>query len=271
MACITTYQAHRSIRLTISVHLIAFLLSATGPAALAENQTPASSHVSFVNDVAPVLTKMGCNAGVCHAKAGGGQNGFQLSLLGFEPGEDYEHIVKEGRGRRLFPAAPDRSLLLMKASGQMPHGGGKRLDADSSAYRMLRDWVNQGATWDGEAAPQLSTIELQPDRGTLKARSLQQLKAIAHYSDGSQRDVTDMALFESNDSAMASVTDAGMVQIQDIPGKVSIMVRYQGQVAVFNCSVPLGAPIENVPPGSSFVDDLVFANLKELGIPPSGI
>ena len=271
MACITTYQAHRSIRLTISVHLIAFLLSATGPAALAENQTPASSHVSFVNDVAPVLTKMGCNAGVCHAKAGGGQNGFQLSLLGFEPGEDYEHIVKEGRGRRLFPAAPDRSLLLMKASGQMPHGGGKRLDADSSAYRMLRDWVNQGATWDGEAAPQLSTIELQPDRGTLKARSLQQLKAIAHYSDGSLRDVTDMALFESNDSAMASVTDAGMVQIQDIPGKVSIMVRYQGQVAVFNCSVPLGAPIENVPPGSSFVDDLVFANLKELGIPPSGI
>ena len=87
--------------------------------------------VSFVNDVMPVLTKAGCNAGVCHAKAGGGQNGFQLSLLGFEPQEDYEHLVKEGRGRRLFPAAPERSLLLLKASGKMPHGGGVRLPTES--------------------------------------------------------------------------------------------------------------------------------------------
>ena len=104
--------------------------------------------VSFVNEIVPVLTKAGCNAGVCHAKAGNGQNGFQLSLLGFEPLEDFEHLVKEGRGRRLFSAAPDRSLLLLKASGQVPHGGGVRLDASSESYALLREWIRQGAPFD---------------------------------------------------------------------------------------------------------------------------
>ena len=99
--------------------------------------------VSFVNDVVPVLTKAGCNAGVCHAKAGNGQNGFQLSLLGFEPQEDYEHLVKEGRGRRLFPAAPENSLLLLKASGKRPHGGGVRLADDSKEYALLLNWIHQ--------------------------------------------------------------------------------------------------------------------------------
>src|SRR6186997_3185162 len=88
----------------------------------------AERSVSFVNDVMPVLTKAGCNAGVCHAKAGGGQNGFQLSLLGFEAVDDYEHLVKEGRGRRLNFAAPDQSLLLLKASGTTRHGGGIRME-----------------------------------------------------------------------------------------------------------------------------------------------
>jgi hypothetical protein len=105
--------------------------------------------VSFVNDVVPVLTKAGCNVGVCHAKAGGGQKGFQLSLLGFEPDEDFEHLTKEGRNRRLFAGAPDRSLLLMKASGQVPHGGGVRLPANSEGYALLRNWIQQGATLDG--------------------------------------------------------------------------------------------------------------------------
>ena len=83
--------------------------------------------VSFTNDVVPILTKAGCNAGVCHAKAGNGQNGFQLSLYGFEPGEDFEHIVNEARGRRISQTAPERSLLLLKATGAIPHGGGVRL------------------------------------------------------------------------------------------------------------------------------------------------
>lgn len=240
--------------------------SANKPAISAgENQRP----VSFVNDVVPVLTKAGCNAGVCHAKAGNGQNGFQLSLLGFEPQEDYEHLVKEGRGRRIFPAAPEHSLLLMKAAGTLPHGGGVRLDPSSEGYSLLLNWIRQGAPYDGDTAPQLVEIAVEPGRGSVKPGTEQQLKALAKYSDDSQRDISSLALYESNDKAMAEVSDSGLVKILDIPGKVAVMVRYQGKVAVFNAAVPLGATVDQLPPAKNFVDELVLANLKELGIPPS--
>src|SRR5262245_62484988 len=91
--------------------------------------------LNFTNDIVPIFTKAGCNAGGCHGKASG-QNGFRLSLLGFEPAEDYEHLVKEARGRRLFPAAPENSLLLLKGTATLPHGGGKRLESDSDDYRL---------------------------------------------------------------------------------------------------------------------------------------
>ena len=225
--------------------------------------------VSFVNDVVPVLTKAGCNAGVCHAKAGNGQNGFRLSLLGFEPQEDFEHLVREGRGRRLSLATPDNSLLLRKVSGKVPHGGGLRLHAASAGYAFVRDWIEQGARYDADAAPRLVAIAVEPNRATVKPNAQQQLKAAAKYSDGSERDVTGLVLYESNDKAMADVTDGGLVQIRDIPGKVAVMLRYQGKVAVFNASVPLGAPVNSLPPAKNFVDELVFANLKEIGVPPS--
>ena len=227
--------------------------------------------VSFVNDVVPVLTKAGCNAGLCHAKAGGGQNGFQLSLLGFEPLEDYEHLVLEGRGRRLFPANPDRSLLLMKASGQVPHGGGVRFDKDSESYSLVRRWIEQGTRYAGEHDPKLVSITVAPSRGSLQPHGEQQLKSVAQYSDGSVRDITARALYECNDDAMAEVTHQGLVTASDIPGKVAVMVRYQGQVAVYNASVPLGAPVETLPEYRNFVDEFVFANLKEIGVPPSAV
>src|SRR5439155_1549683 len=146
--------------------------------------------VSFVNDVVPVLTRAGCNAGVCHAKAGGGQNGFQLSLLGFEPAEDLEHIVLEGRGRRLSFGVPEQSLLLLKASGQVAHGGGRRLPKSSPGYAVLRDWISQGAPKDDAAALKLVDLEIEPNKGSLRRQAAQQLKALARYSDGGVRDVT---------------------------------------------------------------------------------
>lgn len=227
--------------------------------------------ISFINDVMPVITKAGCNIGVCHAKAGGGQNGFQLSVLGFDLQDDYEHLVKEGRGRRLFPNEPERSLILRKASGQVPHGGGIRLSTTSEGYATLREWIRQGAPFGSETEPKLTSFEVQPNRGTVKQKTEQQLKAIAKYSDGSERDVTSMANYESNDAAMAEVSGTGLVKVLDLSGKFSVMVRYQGKVAVFSASVPLGAPVENLPPSKNFVDELVFANLKELGIPPSPV
>ena len=251
--------------------LFLLLMGAFLLAALSRPVAAAEQPVSFVNDVVPVLTKAGCNVGVCHAKAGGGQKGFQLSLLGFEPQEDFEHLTKEGRNRRLFAGAPDRSLLLLKASGQMPHGGGVRLATSSEGYALLREWIRQGATMDGESVPKLVAFAVEPARGTIQRGAEQQLKALAKYSDGSVRDVTGMALYEANDKAMADVTDRGLVTISDIVGNVAVMVRYQGRVSVYSASVPLGALVENLPSSKNFVDEQVFANLKALGIPPSTV
>ncbi len=251
--------------------LFLLLMGAFLLAALSRPVAAAEQPVSFVNDVVPVLTKAGCNVGVCHAKAGGGQKGFQLSLLGFEPQEDFEHLTKEGRNRRLFAGAPDRSLLLLKASGQMPHGGGVRLATSSEGYALLREWIRQGATMDGESVPKLVAFAVEPARGTIQRGAEQQLKALAKYSDGSVRDVTGMALYEANDKAMVDVTDRGLVTISDIVGNVAVMVRYQGRVSVYSASVPLGALVENLPSSKNFVDEQVFANLKALGIPPSTV
>jgi hypothetical protein len=225
--------------------------------------------VSFVNDVMPVLTKSGCNVGVCHAKAGGGQNGFQLSLLGFEAADDYDHLVKEARGRRLNLAAPEKSLLLLKATATLPHGGGARIALESESYATLLAWIRQGAPADMETAPKLVGFEVQPGKGSVPRGATQQLAAVARYADGQTRDVTAMAVYESNDAAMAEVNERGLVKILDLSGNVAVMVRYQGRVAVYSASVPLGAPVGELPPAKNFVDEHVFANLKTLGIPPS--
>ncbi|MFO0796146.1 MAG: DUF1553 domain-containing protein [Gemmataceae bacterium] len=231
----------------------------------------ADGRVSFVNDVVPVLTRAGCNAGTCHAKAGGGQKGFQLSLFGFEPAEDFEHLVLEGRGRRLQFGSPENSLLLLKASGQVPHAGGPRLPKASPGYAVVRDWIAQGARPDDSTTPRLVGLELEPRHGVLQRQAKLQLKVVARYSDGSTRDVTGTALFESNDKALAEVTEGGLVAALDLPGKASVMVRHQGRVAVFNAAVPLGAPVGELPPERNFIDAAVFANLKALGIPPSPV
>lgn len=245
--------------------VFAILMIAEAPSVAAERP------VSFDNDIVPVLTKLGCNTGVCHAKAGGGQNGFQLSLLGFEPQEDYEHLTREGRGRRLFPAAPDQSLLLMKASGRVPHGGGIRMKQDSEGYALLRSWIAQGTPRAVATEPRLESVHVEPSRGTLEKLGQQQLRAIATYSDGTTRDVTRLSLYESNDVAMAETDEQGLVTASDLPGKVSVMVRYQGKVSVFSASIPLGIPVHDLPPTKNFVDRFVFANLQEIGVPPSPV
>jgi len=164
-----------------------------GGMAVCASPSNSAERVSFVNDVVPILTKSGCNVGVCHAKAGNGQNGFQLSLLGFEPQEDYDHLVLESRGRRLFAGAPERSLLLLKGSAQLPHGGGARISASSPQYAMLTEWIRQGMHNDISTAPRLVSFQVQPERGIVPRNSELQLKAVARYSDGSERDVTPMA------------------------------------------------------------------------------
>lgn len=257
------------LKATAILWCLATVFAATAPAD--EGNVPRSAGISFVNDVMPVLTRFGCNAGSCHARAGGGQNGFELSLLGFEPREDHDHLVREGRGRRLFPAAPERSLLVQKATGMTPHGGGRRLQPDSTSAAILVDWIRDGAVWDGDTAPAITELRVSPATALMQPREATQLQITAVYGDGSTRDVTSMALFESNDTAMAEVTESGFVTAQTLPGRVSIMVRYQGLVTVFAAAIPQGAEVKQLPPANSVIDELVFANLRELGIPASPV
>ena len=226
--------------------------------------------VNFPNQIVPIFTKLGCNAGGCHGKMSG-QNGFRLSLLGFEPSEDYEHLVKEGRGRRLSPAAPDSSLILQKAAGLIPHGGGQRMEVDSVPYKLLRRWIAQGMPYGKPDDPVVSSIEVIPSVRTLRPAAQQQLICLAHYSDGSVEDVTLMTKFEPNDTEMAEVSPTGLVTARDLPGTVAIMARYQGQVAVFRAALPLGAPVDGMPATKNFIDEAVFKQLKTLGIPASEV
>jgi hypothetical protein len=224
--------------------------------------------INFPNQVVPIFTKAGCNGGGCHGKSSG-QNGFKLSLLGFEPEEDYEHLAREARGRRLFPAAPDRSLLLQKATATLPHGGGKRLDLESDDYKLLVRWIAQGMPYGKPADPTVARIEVFPKERTIPLKGEQQLAVLAHYTDGTTEDVTRSALYEPNDKELAKCDETGHMQAFAQPGDVGVMVRYQAKVAVFRASIPLGAPVDNLPPAKNFIDELVFKKLKMVGMPPS--
>ncbi len=226
--------------------------------------------INFANQIVPIFTKIGCNGGGCHGKSSG-QNGFRLSLLGFEPAEDYEYLVLESRGRRLFPAAPDYSLLLRKATAELPHGGGQRLEKGSTDYDLIRRWIQQGMPYGNPDDPVVQSIEVFPKQRLMEMGDNQQLAVLANYSNGSRKDVTRSALFEPNVKEMADVTEEGLVQLHQQPGEVAVMIRYQAKVAVFRATVPLGAPVNEMPPPNNFIDQHIFSKLKSVGLPPSEI
>ena len=226
--------------------------------------------INFANQIVPIFTKAGCNAGGCHGKSGG-QNGFKLSLLGFEPTEDYEYLVKEARGRRVLPAAPDRSLLLLKASAMVPHGGGKRIEPDSFDYRLLSRWIAQGMPYGNATDPTVARIEVFPRHRTMALGASQQLAVTAYYTDGTAEDVTHTAVYEANDKEIGKAESAGRVSVFQQPGDVGVMIRYQSKVAVFQATVPLGAPVEKLPPARNFIDEIVFNKLKLVGMPASEV
>lgn len=224
--------------------------------------------INFPNQVVPIFTKYGCNGGGCHGKLAG-QNGFRLSLLGFEPREDFEHLVRESRGRRLFPASPDSSLLLQKSVGTVPHGGGQRMEMDSHEYRILRRWISQAMPYGDENEKKVASIEVIPAASRLARGASQQLSVIATYVDGQKEDISRTVQYESNNLDMAEVSASGLVQLRDMAGEVSVMARYQGKVAVYRASIPLGTAIERWPEEKNALDRAVFAKLRALGIPPS--
>ncbi len=227
--------------------------------------------IHFAHQVVPLFTKLGCNSGGCHGKASG-QNGFRLSLLGFEPLLDYETLVLEARGRRLFPPAPERSLLLTKATAGEPHGGGRKLERDSHEYRLIARWIAAGMPLGPSDAPTLSKITIWPEARVLgPGGEGLQLIVTAHYSDDSTEDVTRRAQYLANDPEVLNVTDSGRVATRELAGQVAVMARYQGLVAVSRVTVPLatGALGTSEFTPHNFVDELAAQQWRALGLSPS--
>jgi hypothetical protein len=225
--------------------------------------------INFANQVVPIFTKLGCNAGGCHGKASG-QNGFKLSLLGFEPEVDFNALAKEARGRRAFPAAPEYSLLLRKASGQLAHGGGKRLDPASDEYKLVRRWIASGLPYGKPGDPVVTHISVFPEHRILPRHAKQQFAVYAHYSDGTVLDITRRAQYESNDTEIAVVDSAGLVHTLEMSGEAAVMARYQGHVTTFRATVPLGIPVPSYDfPEQTFVDRAAHKKWQQLGLVPS--
>ncbi len=262
-------MSRRSARFLIAFALLAFSLS---PACKLRAEEPAI--VDFENDLQPIFTRFGCNSGPCHGKARG-QGGFQLSLLGFDGQQDYDAIAKEGRGRRVFPGAPENSLLIAKPAGKTPHGGGKRLDVDSPEYQTLLNWVRQGMPRKAPSAATLQSITVSPPSLILAASQTQALTVTAKYSDGAERDVTRLTAFQSNEAPIAAVNENGLVTAGQITGDAAIMARFMGQIAVCDVMIPrpevIPAEVYAQLPRNNFIDELVWQKLQRLNITPSPV
>ncbi|MBA4062460.1 MAG: hypothetical protein C0501_01900 [Isosphaera sp.] len=231
----------------------------------------AADALHFENDVLPILGRHGCSASGCHGKAEG-QGGFKLSVFASDPEADYAALVKEGRGRRLSPTAPDDSLLLRKGTGRAAHGGGTRLPVGGDDYRTLRAWVAAGMPFGPADAPRVVGLRVEPAERVMGQKAEQRLTVTARYSDGSEKDVTRHARFQSNAEAVAGVSAAGVVTTRDVPGEAAVMAAYLGEVGVFRVVVPRpGEAVKNALPQFNVIDALVDAKLARLNVAPSAV
>ena len=226
----------------------------------------------FENEIQPLLTRYGCNSGGCHGKASG-QNGFKLSLFGFDSQADYEEIVDRARGRRVNVATPEQSLLLLKSIGAVPHGGGTRFAPTSQAYEVLRQWISDGVPPASPTAPRLLAIRIEPSERSLGSGDQVNLRVMASYSDQQERDVTKHSAFASNLDVVASVSEEGVVTAGKESGEATVMARFMGQVAVFTAILPHGIPLAQIDnfPARNYIDELTIAKWKKLGLTPTPV
>ncbi|MFM7057730.1 MAG: DUF1549 domain-containing protein [Planctomycetota bacterium] len=229
---------------------------------------------NFENHIIPVLTRYGCNMSGCHGKAEG-QNGFRLSVFGFDPEADYQAIVQEGFGRRVFPGVPENSLLLLKATGHVPHGGGVRLDPARPEYARLKDWIAAGMPFGSPDDPQVQRIEVQPAEGLLTFNQQQPLRVTALWSDGKREDVTALATWQTNSEVLAQVDEHGLVTAAETPGTVAVMASYLGHVDLFQGLIPQPQPLTPAEQqhlrltsaSANLIDRLVAVRLQQLNLP----
>ena len=224
--------------------------------------------VSFANEVVPILTKGRCNSGGCHGKAEG-QNGFKLSLFGFDAAADYEALVKEGKGRRVLLIDPEHSMLIQKGTAQVPHGGGLKIERDSAGHQRLRRWIASGAAFESADERQIVSIEVEPALVVIGPNGTQQLRVTAIDDKGGRRCATVEADYISNAPHIAEANSRGLLQASDVPGEAAVLVRYLGHVAVCRVALPRPGSTFARPPETNFIDKHVWDKLTRLGIPPS--
>ena len=225
---------------------------------------------SFERDVTPLLNRFGCNGSGCHGKAEG-QNGFKLSVFGYDPKADYRAMIQESRGRRVFHAAPARSLIVQKMSGVTPHGGGARIKEGTLEYRTVLDWIAAGSPFGNGTNRVLTKIRMSPGERVLGLNANQALRVEAVYADGRITDVTQLAQFQSNNESVARVDENGLISTGETPGQAAIMARFLDSMAICDILIPRSAPTVafDPMPKRNFIDEFVERRLRKLNVHPS--
>jgi len=238
---------------------------------LTVNEYVTATTWSFRNDVLPVMTKVGCNSGPCHGAAAG-KNGFKLSLRGYDPIADYYTLTHQALGRRTNRMQPARSLILLKPTATIPHGGGRRFGVESPEFKVISGWIAQGMPPPRETDPLVKEIQVLPHEASLTAGAQQQLIVMAIYSDGHTADVTYWAKFDSGDEGVATVDNDGHVTMHGY-GEAPVTVWYQSHVAFSRLRIPFPYKLDDAvfrkAPRHNYIDDLVLNHLRVLHIPPS--
>jgi hypothetical protein len=226
---------------------------------------------SFRNNVQPVLAKAGCSAGACHGAAAG-QNGFKLSLRGYDDDGDYLALTHQALGRRIVLSDPGRSLMLLKPTATIPHKGGKRFGTDSLEYKILSEWIASGTPGPKSTDARIVRIEMLPDHVILTPGVSQQLLVRAYFSDGHSEDVTRWTKFTDSNSAVTQVDEAGNLKVLGY-GEGAITGWYLSKIAIATVTVPYENKVSPETfaqaPHRNFIDDLVLQKLKDLNLPPS--
>ncbi|HZZ78226.1 MAG TPA: DUF1549 domain-containing protein [Gemmataceae bacterium] len=231
----------------------------------------AAYEVSFVRDVMPTLSRMGCNAGTCHGSAQG-KNGFQLSLRGYDPEVDHRALVDDIGGRRFNRAAPERSLMLLKATGVVPHVGGVLTQPGEPNYELLRKWIEQGVKLDSKTSKP-SAIEVTPASAVIPLPGMkQQLTVWAIYPDGAKRDVSAEAFLDSSNVEVATIDKQGVLTAVR-RGEVAVLARYEGKYAAATIIImgDRSGFAWKETPSYNFIDDLVYAKLKSVKVLPADV
>jgi hypothetical protein len=228
----------------------------------------AAEPVSFRNEVLAVLSRAGCNSGPCHGNLNG-KGGFRLSLRGFEPVFDFNSLTRDMQARRTDPARPNESLILQKATGQVPHEGGIRFSPQSNEFQTLRNWIAAGCPDDFTTAPKLTKLDVaEPSRVLVEPNDRTAIKAIATFSDGSKRDVTTLAAFDASNIGVAHVEKDGTVR-REMNGELLVTVRYLDRQSPVRIAFIPNRPVPTFPELSHSLDRLAFERFRELRIRPS--